>query len=822
MAAKRETGLGPHHQRVIIIGGGFGGVAMACQLKRKLGCTDFCVLERQSGIGGTWWINNYPGIACDIPSPFYSLSFAQKPDWSTFFAPGKEIGQYLEKVVNDFELSDKFHFNTDVVSCKWNTETHLWEVACRRLLPGLGDLSAADRRRIQESKGPSSVYSSEKTLTCSVLVSAVGGLVEPAPWPANVPGKDKFNGKIMHSARWDSTVDFNGKNVVVVGTGCSAAQLVPRLLSSDYGVSHVTQLMREPPWVLPRVTPPFGDSFYERWSPFLCSYMPNYVRAFRAVVAFATELDFQLFGASRSSEQKRLDLQEKLLRHMKETVPSKYHEILTPQYSIGCKRRIYDTAWFPCLYDDRIELTTLAMESIDEKGVTLRPGPKTHPKEKGLEGTRRIPADIIVLANGFAVNRWFHPLEVVGSKGMTLQEEFDERGGPQLYRGTSLDGFPNMFVLFGPNSFTGHSSVVLGLENQVNHAIQLIRPVLSGEAQKVEVKRSAVVRYNAEVQSDLKNMVWNGGGCSNWYVGSEGRNTMSYPYSMAYQTIRFMFPTWDDWELTWAQEHKTCGPILLDKYRSKMTNHQPLLSLDHRQDLSGKVAIVTGASKGIGYAIALHLAKRGVGILATSTSASKHIDELHNEIKSFYAHLGIQPPKVAHKIISLEDQEAHVKMADAIKMEFEGKLDIFINNAAVTDRTPPGELEIATLDKLLLCNIRTPALVVDELVKRRYFRSQGRIVFLSSAETVNCEPTVSVYASTKAANEAMVRCYANAFGGKNASFDFMAGTTANSVLTGLTETGGVQQYGQQVWEDLQKVLGGEAGYTTPGQTRRCG
>ncbi|KAH6867791.1 hypothetical protein B0T10DRAFT_596336 [Thelonectria olida] len=528
MSGQEEKGFGLRHKKVIIIGAGFGGIGMACQLKRKLGCTDFCLMERQSGIGGTWWINTYPGIACDIPSPFYSLSFSQKPDWSTFFAPGKEICKYLEKIADDFELRDKVHLDTEVASCKWNTKTRQWEVTSRQLLPGLGDLSAAERKRILETEGPSSVYSNETSWSCTVLVSAVGGLVEPAPWPANVAGKDEFQGKIIHSARWDSGADFRGKNVVVVGTGCSAAQLVPRLLSSDYGASHVTQLMREPPWVLPRITPPLGDNFYEKWSPFLCSYVPNYMRAFRALVALVTELDFPLFGASRSSERKRHNLEQNLLQHMRETVPSKYHDMLTPRYSIGCKRRIYDTAWFPCLHDSRIELTTLAMESVNENSVTLRPGPKTHPNEKNLE-TRSVPADIIVLANGFAVSRWFHPLEVVGNKGTTLQEEFDERGGPQLYRGTSLDGFPNMFILFGPNSFTGHSSVVLGLENQIDHAIKLMRPVLAGAAEIVEVKRSAVIKYNAKVQSDLKKMVWNGGGCSNWYVGSEGRNYMSYP-----------------------------------------------------------------------------------------------------------------------------------------------------------------------------------------------------------------------------------------------------------------------------------------------------
>ncbi|CVL07391.1 related to 3-oxoacyl-[acyl-carrier-protein] reductase [Fusarium mangiferae] len=248
--------------------------------------------------------------------------------------------------------------------------------------------------------------------------------------------------------------------------------------------------------------------------------------------------------------------------------------------------------------------------------------------------------------------------------------------------------------------------------------------------------------------------------------------------------------------------HLTSTPSRLAK-ESKMSAHQAPRLQDCRQDLTGKVAVVTGASRGIGYAIALNLAKRGAGILITSTSANKYIDELRDDVKSAYAEVNAQRPKVAHEIVSLEDLNAHTKLADAVKREFSGQVDIYVNNAGITDRTFPGELEAKTLDKLLTCNIRTPALIVDELVKRRNFRKDSRIIFISSAESVNCEPAVSIYASTKAANEAMARAYANAFGGKNAAFDFMSGTTANSVLTGLTETGGVQQYGPKVWQELQ-------------------
>lgn len=227
-------------------------------------------------------------------------------------------------------------------------------------------------------------------------------------------------------------------------------------------------------------------------------------------------------------------------------------------------------------------------------------------------------------------------------------------------------------------------------------------------------------------------------------------------------------------------------------------------STSREHDLVGKVALVTGASRGIGYAIALHLAKRGASILATSTSSGRQVDDLYVEIRSIHARFEDTRPKISHQAVSLDDPEAHLTIVDAIQRDFGGQIDIFINNAAITDRTFPGELDPETLDRLLRCNIRTPALVTDELVKRRCFRRESRIIFISSAESVNCEPDVSIYASTKAANEAMARCYANAFGGRNHAFEFMAGTTANSVLTGLTETGGVQQYGTGVWEKLQE------------------
>lgn len=205
-----------------------------------------------------------------------------------------------------------------------------------------------------------------------------------------------------------------------------------------------------------------------------------------------------------------------------------YHRILTPDYDVGCKRRIFDTDWYPSLADPRLELTTLGLKSISNNTAILAPSQKTHPSEAHKD-EREIPCDVIILANGFEVSRWFHPLTIVGLNGENLNSVFDKRGGPQMYKGTALDGFPNFFALFGPNSFSGHSSVILGLENQITHAIQLIRPLLQNEISKINLKKEAALSYNYEIQGALKNMVWNSGGCTSWYLSSDGHNSVNYP-----------------------------------------------------------------------------------------------------------------------------------------------------------------------------------------------------------------------------------------------------------------------------------------------------
>jgi hypothetical protein len=227
--------------------------------------------------------------------------------------------------------------------------------------------------------------------------------------------------------------------------------------------------------------------------------------------------------------------------------------MLTPKHMMGCKRRIIDSEWFPAMHDDRFTLTTLALKEVGEDSVTLGPGDKTHECEK-TSGETRKHADVIVLANGFSVREWFQSIDFVGRDHKRMQDVFRERGGPQVYRGTALDGFPNLFILYGPNSYTGHSSVLAGLENHVLHAVKLMRPLLCGDAALVDVKKSAVMEYNRKAQEALGKKIWTTGGCSSWYVDDKGQNNVTYPYSTLWMNVIYRFPQWSRWNIQWTRK----------------------------------------------------------------------------------------------------------------------------------------------------------------------------------------------------------------------------------------------------------------------------
>lgn len=399
-------------------------------------------------------------------------------------------------------------------------------------MPSAGDLSFKDRQQRIKDQGTGSVYLRQEIVKAKVVISGAGGLVEPNAFPNSIPGREQFEGKVFHSARWDYNVDLNGKDVVVVGTGCSAAQLVPKIVEAPYNAKSVTQLMRSPPWVMPQRTLPISKENWDYWSPILLGRIPGLARLFRILLFLATEDDYySIFGITKQHEKSRKKFEERYLAHMRKVLPEKYHKILTPTYVLGCKRRVVDAGWFASFHNPKIELTTRPLIQLQPKGVILG-APESKDVDTLGKGTTQeveIPADVVILANGFDLTTWLHPLKVRGKGGLLMQDVWDERGGPQSYMGCTMDGFPNFFVIFGPNTATGHSSVILASENMVEYSLKFIKKIVSGDVRTVEVKKEAEIAWTQDIQEKLNSTVFNSSGCSNWYKSADGWNSTSYP-----------------------------------------------------------------------------------------------------------------------------------------------------------------------------------------------------------------------------------------------------------------------------------------------------
>ena len=489
------------------------------------------------------------------PAIFYSFSFSPNHSWSSFHPPGPEIFRYFQDVCEKYQIVDKIQLDTEVSELRWLEEEELWEAIVLHMAPGTGDLSTKERRKLMAERGRESVYLKEAIVRAKVVASAAGGLVEPNDWPVDVPGREQFEGEIFHSARWDHNVNFEDKDVVVFGTGCSAAQVVPCLTKKPYNAKSVTQVMRSPPWVVPRPTPPFGEEKWEKWSPYLFTKIPGLGRAFRTFAFTVTELEYYtIFQNTPLANKSRKKLEAHLIDHMKRTVPEQYHEMLTPDYDVGCKRRIFDAHWFPSLNDPKIHLTTQPITSLQPRGVTLGPG-RTYPNpedeiSKAPTNEVHLPADVIVLANGFEVTTWLSPLKITGKSGAVMQDVWDERGGAQAYMGSAMDGFPNLFIIFGPNTATGHSSVILASENMVEYSLKFIKKILQGDVKTFDVKKETEIAWTNDMQEKLKDTVWHTGGCHSckfhhFQSSIEHRLKLcdrKEPFSLSFSPSTFTFP----------------------------------------------------------------------------------------------------------------------------------------------------------------------------------------------------------------------------------------------------------------------------------------
>ncbi|KAK1749845.1 ACB 4-hydroxyacetophenone monooxygenase [Echria macrotheca] len=491
------------------IGAGFSGICLGATLKRWHDITDVRIFERESDLGGTWVINQYPGCACDIPTALYSYSFEPNPSWTTVLPARADIHAYLRKVADKYGVADKISFGTEVQRCEWIEDRNRWRIHVRDV--------ASDSSSIHESQ---------------FLFSGAGFIFKPRD--LDVPGVETFHGPVVHSARWDPRLDLTDKNVVVIGNGCSACQIVPAIVDK---VKSLTQVFRSKHWIVP----PLDYTYPLGILAFMNQYAPWTKGIQRFLITLATEAEY-FSGAYHMKEWSawaRRMYERAATKYIKTTAPEKYHDLLIPDFEIGCRRRIYDGGYLASLYSDKITLTNEPILEVVPEGIRTRNGVTK--------------ADVIILANGFQTNKFMVGIDVAGRDGEDIHEHWDKLGGTVAYNSAAVSNFPNFFLVCGPNSGTGHTSLTLAIENEINFALRIIKPVLDGKASSVELKAEAEKKYDQSQQDSLGKMVWNAG-CANWYLdpnaGPEAkRNGMMYPWWQQYMWYRSVFPTWGDWTL---------------------------------------------------------------------------------------------------------------------------------------------------------------------------------------------------------------------------------------------------------------------------------
>ncbi len=470
------NGAGPTREvRVAIIGAGVGGIAAAVHLRRA-GYRDLVLLERGDEPGGTWRDNTYPGCACDVPSPFYSFSFAPNPDWSRFYSPQPEIRRYVQRVVEQESLRESIVHGADVVAADWDEHAQRW-----RVLTTAGTYSA------------------------QVLVSATGPWSEPV-FP-DVPGLEQFEGQAFHSSRWDHEHSLDGARVAVIGTGASAVQFVPRIRRQ---AEQVTIFQRTAQWVLPKPDRPTLQAeraLYRRW--------PAAQRALRQGVYLMSEG----VGVATRRPRAMRQLQRLAELHLRLRLAVRdpaLRRALTPDHLIGCKRLLFSNDWYPALTAPNVELVPHAVAEIRPHGVL------------GADGVER-PADTLVLGTGFTITDMPIAARVRGRAGLTLDETWN--GSPRSHLGTTVAGFPNFFMLLGPNVGNAHSSAILLHEVQAGYVVEALRTLDRHGLASLDVRAEVQDAFNAEVDRRLVGSIWNAGGCASYYLDVNGRNATIFPGS---------------------------------------------------------------------------------------------------------------------------------------------------------------------------------------------------------------------------------------------------------------------------------------------------
>jgi cation diffusion facilitator CzcD-associated flavoprotein CzcO len=460
------------NDHILIVGTGFAGLGMAIRLKQA-GIHDFTVLEQGHEVGGTWRDNHYPGAACDVPSHLYSFSFEPNPTWTRSFANQKEILAYLIHCADKYGVRPHVRFDTAVTRSTYDDTTGMWAV--------------------ETSRG--------ETFRARVLVSGCGGLSRPGK--PDIPGLDSFEGVKFHSARWDHAFDLAGKRVAVIGTGASAVQIVPAIAPK---VGQLFVYQRTAPWIMPKPDDPIPEATRARFAR-----VPLLQKLARVVQYWPREI--LAYGFTR--DPRLLKLGERISRqYLERKVKNpELRKKLTPSYRLGCKRVLPTNAYYPALQRANVELVTGGIAEVRARSIVSN------------DGTERA-VDAIVLATGFEAAEAVAPFEVRGRGGRDLSATWKD--GAEAYLGVSVAGFPNLFLLVGPNTGLGHTSMVFMIESQIAYVLDAVKTMRKKGLRSVEVRDDVERRYNAELQARFPRTVW-ASGCVSWYQTRSGKNTTLWP-----------------------------------------------------------------------------------------------------------------------------------------------------------------------------------------------------------------------------------------------------------------------------------------------------
>lgn len=463
----------------VIVGAGAGGLCMAVKMKEA--GIPFLILEKGDRVGGTWRDNDYPGSGCDIVSQLYSFSFDLNPEWDRRFAKQDEIQAYLETFVQRFDLGHHLRLNTEVAGADWDEVKGFWRVTMQ----------------------------SGEEIAARSLVTSTGQLNRP--YTPDFPGRSSFRGKAFHSAEWDHDVDLRGKRVAVIGSGASAIQFVPEIAPD---VEKLILFQRSPNWVTPK-----PDRKITSAEKTLFRRLPFLMRLQRIWDYTTLELTFRAFlkGSALGRKWQRQS-QQALEAAVRDP---DLRAALTPDYPAGCKRILLSNDWFATMARDNLELRTTGVDAITETGLR--------------SGDEDIAADVLIFATGFESQDLLAPMAIRGLSGQDLRAAWE--GGAVAHRGVTVAGFPNLFMVYGPNTNLGHGSIIFMLECQAQYIVKCHRE-MAARGGFMMPRAEAQAHFNTKLDRDMEHTVWVDG-CSSWYKNAEGKVVTNWSGT----TLRYWWET---------------------------------------------------------------------------------------------------------------------------------------------------------------------------------------------------------------------------------------------------------------------------------------